>query len=170
MNTQTATETEPSSSFESVSQGEASAPSPLRSMHTTSFATILERFGASVVVSTYQAGKLVFLRSDGDILNTHFRRFNKPMGLACAGDRLAIGTAREIWEYHDVPAVARRLRPRGAARRLLPAANEPLHRRHPDPRDGVGEARSSGSSTRGSPACARSTASTASCRGGGRRS
>jgi uncharacterized protein (TIGR03032 family) len=61
------------------------------------------------MVTTYQAGKLVMLRPDGDHLNTHFRGFNKPMGLAVAGDRLAIGTALEIWEYHNVPAVARRL-------------------------------------------------------------
>jgi hypothetical protein len=35
------------------------------------------------------------------------------MGLAVAGDRLAIGTALEIWEYHNAPAVARRLSPAG---------------------------------------------------------
>jgi len=40
------------------------------------------------------------LRPDGDRLNTHFRGFSKPMGLAVDGDRLAIGTTVEIWEYH----------------------------------------------------------------------
>jgi uncharacterized protein (TIGR03032 family) len=49
------------------------------------------------------------LRPDGTRLNTHFRGFSKPMGLAVAGDRLAIGTSVEIWEYHNAPAVARRL-------------------------------------------------------------
>jgi uncharacterized protein (TIGR03032 family) len=35
------------------------------------------------------------------------------MGLAVDGDRLAIGTALEVWEYHNIPAVARRLEPAG---------------------------------------------------------
>jgi uncharacterized protein (TIGR03032 family) len=113
MNPQTATDTEASSNSESVTGLEASAAAPLRSVHTTNFPAILEQLGLTVLVTTYQAGKLVMLRPDGDVLNTHFRRFSKPMGLARAGDRLAIGTAREIREYHNVPAVARRLEPAG---------------------------------------------------------
>jgi uncharacterized protein (TIGR03032 family) len=47
------------------------------------------------------------------VVNTHFRSFPKPMGLAVQGNRLAIGTALEVWEYHNVPAVAARLEPAG---------------------------------------------------------
>ena len=65
----------------------------------------------SLLVSTYRAGKLVVLRSDGGVINTHFRSFNMPMGMACDGDRLAVGTAMEVWEFHNVSAVARRLLP-----------------------------------------------------------
>lgn len=86
---------------------------PLRSSHTPSFGHLLEELGASVLVSTYQAGKLVMLRGDNGVLNTHFRGFNVPMGVACDGERLAIGTRNEIWEYHNVPAVARKLEPAG---------------------------------------------------------
>jgi uncharacterized protein (TIGR03032 family) len=86
---------------------------PLRSVHTSNFSAILQELGISVLVTTYQAGKLVMLRPDGERLNTHFRGFSKPMGLAVDGDRLAVGTSVEIWEYHNVPAVARRLEPPG---------------------------------------------------------
>jgi uncharacterized protein (TIGR03032 family) len=89
-------------------------PPPLRSVHTSNFSPILQELGVSVLVTTYQAGKLVMLRPDGDRLNTHFRGFGKPMGLAVDGDRLAIGTSLEIWEYHNAPAVARRLEPAGS--------------------------------------------------------
>jgi uncharacterized protein (TIGR03032 family) len=88
-------------------------PPPLRSLHTSNFPALLQELGIALMVSTYQAGKLVMVRPDGDCLNTHFRGFHKPMGLAVSGDRLAIGTALEIWEYHNVPAVARRLPPTG---------------------------------------------------------
>ncbi len=87
---------------------------PLRSVHTSNFPALLDQLGVSVLVSTYQAGKLVVLRSDGGALNTHFRDFRQPMGLALAGNRLAVGTASHVWEFHNVPAVARR----------LPAANK----------------------------------------------
>jgi uncharacterized protein (TIGR03032 family) len=86
---------------------------PLRSVHTTSFARILEQFAISVLVTTYQAGKLVLLRADHGVVNTHFRSFAKPMGLAVQGNRLAIGTALEVWEFHNVPAVAAKLPPAG---------------------------------------------------------
>jgi uncharacterized protein (TIGR03032 family) len=88
-------------------------PSPLRSVHTTSFPALLDQLGCSLLVTTYQAGKLVVVRSDGGVINTHFRAFNKPMGMAVGRNRLAIGTAMEVCEFRNVPAVAARLDPPG---------------------------------------------------------
>jgi uncharacterized protein (TIGR03032 family) len=87
--------------------------SPLASSHTAGFPGLLRRLGASLAISTYQAGKLVVLRADGDNLNTHFRGFNRPMGIAATSGRLAVGTALQILEFHDLPAVAARLDPPG---------------------------------------------------------
>ena len=88
-------------------------PEPLGSLHTSNFPALLERLGISLAVTTYQAGKLVFLRADGPVLNTHFRTFPKPMGLALEGDRLALGSLSEVWEYHNNPTVAARREPAG---------------------------------------------------------
>jgi uncharacterized protein (TIGR03032 family) len=87
--------------------------SPLRSIHTTSFPQILAQLHASVLVTTYQAGKLVLLRNDEGVLNTHFRLFGKPMGLAVRGGKLAIGTTASIQEFHSMPAVAPKIEPAG---------------------------------------------------------
>ncbi len=87
---------------------------PLRSTHTSNVSAILRELGVSLLVTTYQAGKVVILRPDRDRLNTHFRGFSKPMGVAVDGNRLAIGTGMEIWEYHNAPAVARQLEPAGS--------------------------------------------------------
>src|SRR5438105_2273329 len=89
------------------------ASEPLRSVHTSNFPEILAHFGMSVLVTTYQAGRLVILRNDAGVLNTHFRMFPKPMGLALAPNRLAVGTEMEIREFHNVPAVAPKLEPKG---------------------------------------------------------
>ena len=86
-----------------------SPPDPLRSVHTTSFPELLDQIGASLLVTTYQAGKLVVLRGDGGVLNTHFRNLNKPMGLAIDGGRLAVGCSIDVWEFHNVPAVCAKL-------------------------------------------------------------
>ncbi|MEO8271668.1 MAG: TIGR03032 family protein, partial [Aureliella sp.] len=83
----------------------------LSSVHTRSFPELLRLLGASIVVSTYQAGKLVFLRADTEGLNTHFRSFIRPMGIASGGGRLWLGTATEIWEFHNSSSIARSLEP-----------------------------------------------------------
>jgi uncharacterized protein (TIGR03032 family) len=84
-----------------------------RSVHTLNFASILQHLNVSLVVSTYQAGKVILVRSDGDRVNTHFRLFNKPMGLAATRSRLAIGTAHDVIEFYNMPAVAPKLDPPG---------------------------------------------------------
>lgn len=85
----------------------------LRSVHTTNLPDILSQLGISLVVSTYQAGKLIVLRADGDTINTHFRVFDRPMGMAANREKLAIGNAYQIWELRNVPAVAQKLEPVG---------------------------------------------------------
>src|SRR4051812_28910701 len=84
-------------------------PAPLRAAHTPNFPALLRQLGASLLVTTYQAGKLVIVRDEGDHLNAHFRVFPAPMGMALDGDRLAVGTTMQVWEYVNVPAVAARL-------------------------------------------------------------
>lgn len=91
----------------------ASTQSPLRSVHTGSMPDLLGRLGSSLLVSTYQAGKLIIARKDGIRLNTHFRNFEQPMGLAFQGDRLAIGTRSMILEYRNMPAAAEKIEPKG---------------------------------------------------------
>ncbi|NER80431.1 MAG: TIGR03032 family protein [Leptolyngbya sp. SIO1D8] len=83
---------------------------PLRSVHTTNFPDLLNQLGISLAVSTYQAGKVVLIRADGETLNTHFRMLQKPMGLAVdETGKMAIGTSSHIWEFRNVPAVAPKL-------------------------------------------------------------
>jgi uncharacterized protein (TIGR03032 family) len=86
---------------------------PLFSRHTRNFPALLRELGVSLLVSTYQAGKLVILRADGDTLNTHFRTLSRPMGMALDGPRLAIGTTFEVGEFRNVPSLAAKLPPEG---------------------------------------------------------
>jgi uncharacterized protein (TIGR03032 family) len=95
---------------ESAAPPAESAP-PLASVHTTSLPAMLQRLGVTLAVTTYQAGKLILVRADGEKANTHFRTFQQPMGLAIHNRRLAIGTLTRIWEYVNQPAVAPKAEP-----------------------------------------------------------
>jgi uncharacterized protein (TIGR03032 family) len=77
----------------------------LRSVFTSNLPGILKQAGISLAVSTYQAGKLILVRRDDDKINTHFRSFNRPMGIAFKPDRLSIGCFKTVEYYQNVPAL-----------------------------------------------------------------
>ena len=85
--------------------------SPLRSVSTPTFAQVLDAIESSLLISTYQTGRLICARSVGGGLNTHFRGFETPMGMSWDGSRLAVGTRAHIWEYRNVPDVCEKLEP-----------------------------------------------------------
>jgi uncharacterized protein (TIGR03032 family) len=91
-------------------------PPPFTSSHTSNFPGLLRELGISLLVSTYQAGKVIVVRADGDVINTHFRHFHSPMGIAydATVGRLAIGARGEVWEFRNQPDVAPKLDPPGS--------------------------------------------------------
>ena len=116
----------------------SSSPAPLRSVHTDNLPALLGELGVSLLVTTYQAGKLVIVRPDGEHINTHFRDFQAPMGLALTGDRLALGTTWQICEFHNVPAVAAKLPPPGRHDACFLPRLCSLDRERSGTRDGLG--------------------------------
>ena len=97
-----------------------STPSPpnppdaaLRSVHTSNLPGLFDQLRISLLVSTYQAGKVILVRNDNGVLNTHFRTFTKPMGIAGGAARLTIGGTNTVWEYRNVPAVTGTMEPQG---------------------------------------------------------
>jgi uncharacterized protein (TIGR03032 family) len=87
---------------------ESAAPD-LRSVHTDTLPKLLHRLGVTLAVSTYQAGKVFLVRADDAVANTHFQALNVPMGMAHDRGRLAVGTKSGVWEFHNQPAVAKRI-------------------------------------------------------------
>ena len=76
-----------------------SSAATFRSVHTSTLPEILQSIRASLLLSTYQSGRAVLVRRDGDRANTHFVAFESPMGIAVQNDRLAIGTADAVWDF-----------------------------------------------------------------------
>ena len=83
----------------------------LSSKHTTTFPDLLRQANASLVVSTYQAGKLILLRAQKQGLNTHFVNMPKPMGVAFNQGRLSIGSGFNVIDYFNMSNVGSKVEP-----------------------------------------------------------
>lgn len=70
------------------------------------FGEWLSRAGGSVAITTYQAGKVALVGWDGQRVTLLLRQFNKPMGLAVDGPRLALATRHEVGLFSDAPLLA----------------------------------------------------------------
>lgn len=86
---------------------------PLRSVYTQGVPDIFKGMASSLLISTYQSGRLICARYEDGHLNTHFRGFDRPMGIAVRDNWLAVGTRSEVHEYRNMPEVAPRLEPEG---------------------------------------------------------
>jgi uncharacterized protein (TIGR03032 family) len=80
---------------------------------TPSFVELLTKLGASLLVSTYQANKLLAVRAQGRGLSTLVRTFDRPMGIAVDARRIALGTRNQIWTLRNAPDIAPQVEPAG---------------------------------------------------------
>ncbi|MEM8599048.1 MAG: TIGR03032 family protein [Bacteroidota bacterium] len=69
---------------------------PFSCTHTPDFPDLLDRLDCSVALSTYQAGKVIFIGGRGGRLVQLPRTFRKPMGMTILGDRMALATKEEV--------------------------------------------------------------------------
>ena len=127
------------------------------SVFTSNLPPILRELRSSLLVTTYQTGKLIVVRPDGASLNTHFVDFRKPMGLAADRDRLIRRHRHRNSRIRNVPDVAARLTRPGATMRSTCFATTTSPATSTSTKWRWASATSSGTSTRASPACARST-------------
>ncbi|MAE63296.1 MAG: TIGR03032 family protein [Phycisphaeraceae bacterium] len=75
---------------------------------------MLESMGITLLVTTYQAGKLVVFRSRAGKMSMLLRTFDKAMGLAADTQRLSIATGWQVWSLANSPQVASKLKPPGS--------------------------------------------------------
>jgi uncharacterized protein (TIGR03032 family) len=78
-----------------------------------SFAPLLKQLGVSLLVTTYQANKLLAIREHSGGLSILVRSFERPMGLACDGRRIALGTRDSVWTFRNAPDLAPQVEPVG---------------------------------------------------------
>jgi len=77
---------------------------PFSTVNSAQLPELLYQLNCTLVISTYQAGKLILINSQDDQkLNMLPRSFNKAMGVAIDGNRMAIATKDEVIKLVDSP-------------------------------------------------------------------
>jgi uncharacterized protein (TIGR03032 family) len=79
------------------------ALSRFRYVHSNNFPDLLESLKVTLLVTTYQAGKLMAFRARDGRLSMLLRTFDRAMGLAVTQDRLAIATKYQVWLLRNSP-------------------------------------------------------------------
>jgi uncharacterized protein (TIGR03032 family) len=81
--------------------------------HSISMPALLERLQLSLVLTTYQAGRVVTLGSHHGQLRFGFSRFDQAMGLCRTPTGLAVGSRDAVWTLPANRAIAPSIRPEG---------------------------------------------------------
>lgn len=81
-----------------------STPRVVQYHHSQDFPGLLGQLGISLLVSTYQAGKVLVLGERDGKLDVQFHTFEQPMGLAVSPRMLAVGTRQAVWFLAAQPA------------------------------------------------------------------
>jgi uncharacterized protein (TIGR03032 family) len=89
------------------------APPDFRFFFSDGLADFLTRTGISLLVTTYQAGKLMAVRAREGRVSTLLRSMDQPMGLALDGSRLAVGTRNGVWFFRNAADIAPQIEPPG---------------------------------------------------------
>jgi hypothetical protein len=91
----------------------AEAQREVRHEYTHSLPALLSQLGVSLLVSTYQAGKVVGVGVAQGELTLAYHNFERAMGLAVSPDRIAVGARAQVWFLRSAPDLAAQVEPVG---------------------------------------------------------
>lgn len=69
------------------------------SSYTDNMPKLLHGLNISLIASSYQAQRIFFIRSDGSKINTHFKVFKRPMGIAVDEESITLGTFDRVIKF-----------------------------------------------------------------------
>jgi uncharacterized protein (TIGR03032 family) len=93
-------------------QREDAAPTrEIRHEYTRSLAPLLSQLGVSLLVSTYQAGKVAAVGVAAGELTLSYHNFERAMGLAVKPNGIAVAARAQVWFLHAAPDLAARVDP-----------------------------------------------------------
>jgi uncharacterized protein (TIGR03032 family) len=91
----------------------APATREVRHEYTRTLPPLLSQVGVSLLVSTYQAGKVVAVGVAQGELTLSYHNFERAMGLAVKPDGIAVGARAQVWFLRGAPDLAAHVEPAG---------------------------------------------------------
>jgi uncharacterized protein (TIGR03032 family) len=91
----------------------APAMREIRHEYTPALPALLKQLGVSLLVSTYQAGKVVAVGVAAGELTLSYHNFERAMGLAVKPDGIAVAARAQVWFLRAAPDLADRVEPAG---------------------------------------------------------
>ncbi|HEY2840051.1 MAG TPA: TIGR03032 family protein [Pirellulales bacterium] len=85
----------------------------IRHEYTHSLPPLLSQLGVSLLVSTYQAGKVAAVGVAAGELTLSYHNFERAMGLAVKPDGIAVAARAQVWFLHAAPDLAAHIEPAG---------------------------------------------------------
>ena len=80
---------------------------PFQARYTPNFPELLDKLGGTLMLTTYQTGKVIMLSSDGTNISQLVRDFDRPMGVAFNGDLMAMALRTNITFFKDSKELAK---------------------------------------------------------------
>src|SRR5262249_20891103 len=105
--------TAPESAAAHFEKNGAPPPREVRHEYTHSLPELLSQLGVSLLVSTYQAGKVVTVGVADNELTLSYHNFERAMGLAVSPGAIAVGARAQVWFLRSAADLARRIEPAG---------------------------------------------------------
>ena len=81
--------------------------------YSASFPRILSELGISLILTSYQASRVVVVRAEDDYLFLSVKSFPRPMGLAVNPERIVLGIHSQLVDFRRHDDVAKDLEPEG---------------------------------------------------------
>src|SRR4051812_38120824 len=91
----------------------AASTREVRHEYTRSLPPLLSQLAVSLLVSTYQAGKVVAVGVEQGELTLSYHNFERAMGLAVKPDCIAVGARAQVWFLKSAPDLAAQIEPAG---------------------------------------------------------
>lgn len=83
------------------------------SLHSNNLAALLQALGISLALTSYQANRVMLVRSNGSNIDVQFQAIPRPMGLAVTEDRLVLGSWAQVLDYRRQDALGTQMDPQG---------------------------------------------------------
>jgi uncharacterized protein (TIGR03032 family) len=85
------------------------------SLHSDNLPALLQGLNISLALTSYQASRIMLVRSEGAAIDVLFQEIPRPMGMAVTPDRLVLGSWAQVLDYRRHDELGAEIDPRADA-------------------------------------------------------